>query len=83
MTYRLTNLSDRQVATLKYIRRSSIPPTLREIMRAVGYQSSCSANGALARLERDGLIIRVPNIARGIQLTERGRMYGEPAEVTP
>lgn len=70
----MKNPTDKQLAVLAYIRdyllTHGIPPTIREISNHL----ECSVNNAqmhLMAMHRKGLIRRIPNISRGIQLIER------------
>ena len=73
---------DRRERILKYIREflreKGYPPTVREIQRACGLASPRPVQYHLEALEREGLIERIPGVARGIQLPER-----EPVEEVP
>ena len=45
-------------------------PTIREIGRGVGLQSTSTVAGYLSRMARDGLITSIPGTPRSIQTTE-------------
>ena len=45
-------------------------PTIREIGRGVGLQSTSTVAGHLSRMARDGLITSIPGTPRSIQTTE-------------
>lgn len=44
-------------------------PTIHEICQQVGLSSTESVHRILCALQEQGLITRVPNVARGIRLT--------------
>lgn len=66
-------LSPKQQRILDFIRRynesNKETPTISEIGRQFQMRSSASVHQALGILEREGLITKVPNVARGIRLT--------------
>ena len=66
-------LSPKQQRIYEFIKRyaqsNNITPTMSEIGRQVGMRSSASVFEALTKLEDQGLITRIPNVARGIRLT--------------
>ena len=47
------------------------PPTIAEIGKQLGMSSSASVHQILSILEREGLIRRIPNASRGIEIVER------------
>jgi len=47
------------------------PPTIAEIGKQLGMSSSASVHQILSILEREGLIRRIPNASRGIEIIER------------
>lgn len=47
-------------------------PTIAEIGKEFGMTSSASAHHVVSILERQGLIRRIPNVSRGIELVEEG-----------
>lgn len=51
-----------------YLQSNHEAPTLAEIGAFVGLRSSASVFEILCALESMGLIIRIPNISRGIRL---------------
>lgn len=64
----------------KTVRLTGVPPSLRDIMRAVGYNSSRSALLLIERLVRDGLI----NYEKGrILLVRDAADFGENTVVVP
>ena len=72
-------ITARQRRVLDYIRHyfevNQEAPTIAEIGREFGMTSSASAHHVVSILEREGLIRRIPNVSRGIELVE------EPASV--
>jgi repressor LexA len=59
----------RPLHILEYIASRKLPPTVREIMNAVGLSSTSAVHHHLVSLERSGLIERAHASARGIRLT--------------
>jgi repressor LexA len=47
------------------------PPTMAEIGRQFKMSSSASVHSILSALEREGLIKRIPNVSRGIELVKQ------------
>lgn len=66
-------LSPKQQRILNYIRHYSEmegeSPTLKEIGQEFNMSSPASVHENLTTLEREGLITRIPNVARGVRLT--------------
>lgn len=54
-----------------YIESNHEPPTIAEIGRHFQMSSSASVHAILTTLEREGLIKRVPNVSRGIEIVEQ------------
>src|SRR5215218_1036034 len=54
----------------RYIDSNQEPPTIAEIGRQFQMSSSASVHAILVALEREGLIKRIPNVSRGIQVVE-------------
>ena len=77
-------LSDRQTRILGAIRRSlaarGYPPTVRELCSAVGISSTSVVNYNLKRLEEKGLLVRNPEVSRGITLLD-GSFVARDAQV--
>lgn len=67
-------ITARQRRVLDYIRHyfevNQEAPTIAEIGREFGMTSSASAHHVVSVLEREGLIRRIPNVSRGIELTQ-------------
>jgi SOS-response transcriptional repressor LexA len=53
---------------IRYKSKKKISPTIREITEGVGLASTSMTSHHLKRLEREGVIILIPKIARGIVL---------------
>jgi repressor LexA len=54
-----------------YVDGHQEPPTIAEIGKQFGMSSSASVHQVLSILEREGLIRRIPNVSRGIEIVER------------
>lgn len=55
----------------RYIDSNQEAPTIAEIGRQFEMKSSASVHAVLTTLEREGLIKRIPNVSRGIQIVEQ------------
>ena len=55
----------------RYIESNQEAPTIAEIGRQFQMRSSASVHAVLTALEREGLIKRIPNVSRGIQIVEQ------------
>jgi repressor LexA len=55
----------------RYIDSNHEPPTIAEIGRQFQMSSSASVHSILLALEREGLIKRIPNVSRGIEIVEQ------------
>ena len=55
----------------RYMESNQEPPTMAEIGRQFQMRSSASVHGILLALEKEGLIKRIPNVSRGIELVEQ------------
>lgn len=68
-------LSRRQQSILQftrgYIDDHGRPPTIREIGKAVGINSTSVVNYNLGKLEEKGYLDRDPDVSRGLRLTEK------------
>ena len=64
----------------RYIESNHEPPTIAEIGRQFQMSSSASVHAILIALEREGLIKRIPNVSRGIQIVEQ--QPPQPPEAT-
>jgi len=54
-----------------YMESNQEAPTIAEIGRKFEMRSSASVHAVLTTLEREGLIKRIPNVSRGIQIVEQ------------
>jgi len=74
----------RQKRVLDYIRNyfevHREAPTIAEIGKEFGMTSSASAHNVVSILEREGLIRRIPNVSRGIELVDQN-MQAEKHEI--
>ena len=52
----------------RYLESENQPPTIAEIGKQFQMTSSASVHSILSALEREGLIKRIPNVSRGIEL---------------
>jgi len=59
---------------MSYIDEYGYPPTIREIGNSVGYLSSSSAQKLVDGMRSNGFIHVDKGIARGIRVSEKGRM---------
>ena len=68
-------ITPKQRRIFEFIRRviesNQEPPTIAEIGRQFQMRSSASVHAVLTALEREGLIKRIPNVSRGIQIVEQ------------
>ena len=55
----------------RYMESNQEPPTMAEIGRQFQMRSSASVHGILSALEREGLIKRIPNVSRGIEVINK------------
>src|SRR5438552_3601668 len=55
----------------RYIEVHKQPPTIAEIGRHFKMSSSASVHAILSALEREGLIKRIPNVSRGIEIVKQ------------
>ena len=65
----------------RYIDSNHEAPTIAEIGRQFEMRSSASVHAVLTALEREGLIKRIPNVSRGIQIVEQSESSEEDNEV--
>ena len=61
----------------RYMESNHEPPTIAEIGRQFQMSSSASVHAILTALEREGLIKRIPNVSRGIQIVEQSNTNGD------
>lgn len=55
----------------RYIDANNQPPTIAEIGKHFKMSSSASVHSILSGLEREGLIKRIPNVSRGIEVVKQ------------
>ena len=55
----------------RYMESNEEPPTMAEIGRQFQMSSSASVHAILSTLEKEGLIKRIPNVSRGIELIQQ------------
>ena len=67
----------------RYIDSNQEAPTIAEIGRQFEMKSSASVHAVLTALEREGLIKRIPNVSRGIQIVQHGETTGEEDNEVP
>jgi repressor LexA len=65
----------------RYIESNQEPPTIAEIGRQFQMSSSASVHAILIALEREGLIKRIPNVSRGIQIVEQETATDESNDI--
>ena len=65
----------------RYIAANQEPPTIAEIGRQFQMSSPASVHSILSALEREGLIKRIPNVSRGIEVVEQASNNGEDNEI--
>ncbi|GEA15387.1 LexA repressor [Moorella sp. E308F] len=80
-------LTPKQEMILQYIRQFTnthgYPPTVRDICKAVGLNSTSTVHGHLSRLEKKGYIRRDPTRSRAIELVERAPKTGGDVVYAP
>jgi repressor LexA len=54
-----------------YLKTQNQPPTIAEIGKQFQMTSSASVHSILSALEREGLIKRIPNVSRGIEIVKQ------------
>ncbi len=65
----------------RYIAANQEPPTIAEIGRQFQMSSPASVHSIISALEREGLIKRIPNVSRGIEVVEQASNNGEDNEI--
>jgi len=65
----------------RYIDSNQEAPTIAEIGRQFEMKSSASVHAVLTALEREGLIKRIPNVSRGIEIVQQSDTSEEDNEV--
>jgi len=64
----------------RYVETNDQPPTIAEIGKQFQMTSSASVHSILSVLEREGLIKRIPNVSRGIELVKVPTPESDPDE---
>ena len=67
----------------RYIESNQEPPTIAEIGRQFEMRSSASVHAVLTALEREGLIKRIPNVSRGIEIVQQQESSSEEDNDVP
>jgi repressor LexA len=67
----------------RYTKSNQEPPTIAEIGHQFQMRSSASVHAVLTALEREGLIKRIPNVSRGIQIVEQKESSSEGENEIP
>ena len=65
----------------RYIAANQEPPTIAEIGRQFQMSSPASVHSIISALEREGLIKRIPNVSRGIEVVEQASNNGDDNEI--
>jgi repressor LexA len=65
----------------RYHETEKQPPTIAEIGKQFEMTSSASVHSILSALEREGLITRIPNVSRGIEIIKQQQQGGENNEI--
>ncbi|HZN00192.1 MAG TPA: hypothetical protein VFB70_12400, partial [Pyrinomonadaceae bacterium] len=60
----------------RYIESNQEAPTIAEIGKQFQMRSSASVHAVLVALEREGLIKRIPNVSRGIEIVKQEESGG-------
>jgi repressor LexA len=66
---------------LEFVRRrllGGLPPTVREVQTALGFQSTATAREHLERLVAEGRLTRAPGLSRGLRLPGYGAKARDP-----
>ncbi|HKP46006.1 MAG TPA: transcriptional repressor LexA [Pyrinomonadaceae bacterium] len=65
----------------RYADINKVPPTIAEIGKQFQMSSSASVHSILSVLEREGLIKRIPNVSRGIEIVKQEEQAEEDFEI--
>jgi repressor LexA len=65
----------------RYNESNQEPPTIAEIGRHFQMSSSASVHAVLLTLEREGLIKRIPNVSRGIEIVQQKEVGEDENEI--
>ena len=63
----------------EYYKKNNYAPAIRDMMEAVGCNSTSTIRYRLIRLVDKGYLSRVANISRAIILTEKGTLFEQEA----
>ncbi len=93
MLFYIIGMDNKQTISLKeqqilffiynYWSKRGYPPTVREIGKAVGLQSSCSVHYRLKKLEEKGFIKRNPSKPRAIEILPNTSLINQNKECIP
>ena len=64
----------------RYIESNHEAPTIAEIGRQFQMRSSASVHAVLIALEREGLIKRIPNVSRGLEIVPQQKESGDEGD---
>ena len=64
----------------RYIESNQEAPTIAEIGKQFQMRSSASVHAVLIALEREGLIKRIPNVSRGIEIVQQQKEGGDEGD---
>jgi repressor LexA len=67
----------------RYIESNHEAPTIAEIGRQFQMRSSASVHAVITALEREGLIKRIPNVSRGIEIVQQKEGGGDEDNEIP
>jgi repressor LexA len=67
----------------RYMESNQEAPTIAEIGRQFEMRSSASVHAVLTALEREGLIKRIPNVSRGIEIVQQKEGGGDEDNDVP
>lgn len=59
----------------EHIKETGWPPSIREIQEKFGFKSTSTVTYYVNRLIEGGYVEREPGIARGLKITEAGKLY--------
>ena len=65
----------------RYVDTHKLPPTIAEIGKQFHMTSPASVHSILSVLEREGLIKRIPNVSRGIEVIKPAATEGDEFEI--
>lgn len=76
-------ITHRQRDCLKLIAEAVICPSYREIADAMGFKSKCGVSRLLRGLEERGMINRIKNRSRAIEVTTKGKSFLSGIQMEP